>query len=284
MRPRHVLLFLIALLLAATAAASPRRRAVRSPGPGCTWSHVATFTNPVPDSGMVRGAVQVVPDPPTCTSWAAYSPVDWIEVELEPMQALLTVAPNTAPETRTATVLIAGLPLEITQLGRPAVTDPTNLLRNATFNTDIAFWGWQERFPNGSGDASWSSLDANGDAHSGSIRLRDDMVSSLSFQQLQCVNAAPGAYRYGAAVRAASRDAARPIIAFFEYPQADCAGEFARFTTKIIQVTQSGAWERYSYLDQLSDGYKSILIVIASWAREPGLQEVWIDDVFVRPR
>ncbi len=282
MRPRHLLLFSLALLVAANAAAS-RRRAVRSPGPDCSFALTRLFADPVPDSGMVDGAVQVVPNPSTCTSWLAFSPVDWILFDVEAGRALLTVTPNTSPDARSASVRIAGIPLQVTQLGRPAITDP-NLLRNATFDTDISHWGWQDRFPNGTGDASWSPLDANGSAHSGSIRLRDELENTRSFQQLQCVNAAPGVYRYGAAFRAASRDGARGVIAFLEYPEADCAGEFARVATKIIQPVQSGVWERYDYLDQLSDGNKSILIVIAGWAREPGLQEVWVDDVFVRPR
>lgn len=284
MRPRSLLFPVLLLVLTTAATASPRRRSVRVPSSDCQFELAPVFTNPISQGGMVRGPVRVTPNAASCTSWPVYSPVDWIHIEVEPSFAYVTVTPNASPFARTATIYIASERLEITQIGMPTVADPGNLLRNATFNTDLSDWGWQARFPNGTGDASWSPLDANGNPFSGSIRLRDDLASPLAFQQLQCINTAPGVYDYGLAVRAESREAVQAIIAFFEYPAADCEGSFARYATKTIQVAQPGVWERRTYLDRLSTGRRSILIVIAAWAQQDGLQEVWLDDVFVKPR
>jgi len=156
------------------------------------------------------------------------------------------------------------------------------LLANGHFDTDLAHWGWQDRFPNGSGDVSWSNLDVDGSSSSGSIRLRDDLTSGPAYQQLQCIAATPGTYDYGMAVRADSRTAVRGIIAILQFDTPDCSGAYGAYPTKIIQVATPGTWERHTYTQTLAADKKAFLIVIGSWARESGLQTTWIDDVFLK--
>jgi hypothetical protein len=283
MRPRFRFLVLLLTLSLALAASAERRRAVRSGSSNCTFSLTAGYADPVASSGMVRGPVQVAGSAATCTSWLAFSDVSWITIDTAGNTAYLTVLPNTSPDARSARVRIAGRDLQVTQLGHVAPPDP-NLLTNGTFDTDLRAWGWLARFPNGTGDATWSSLDANGSASSGSMRLRDDLDSGPAYQQLQCLNVGQGFYDYGAAVRVASRTAARPVLALVEYDARDCAGNYPNYTPRVVTLSEAGVWVRVSYTGTVSSTAKSVSLIIAGWAREPGVQEVWFDDVFLKRR
>ncbi|HEX2059985.1 MAG TPA: hypothetical protein VHK90_04535, partial [Thermoanaerobaculia bacterium] len=145
-------------------------------------------------------------------------------------------------------------------------------------------WGWQDRFPNGNGDATWSSLDAGGSMSSGSMRLRDDLASGPAYQQMQCVNTAPGVYDYGFSVRTANRDAARAVMAFVPFEGANCTGAYpTNYPVRTVTLPQSGTWASYTYNSTLDAQYQSVGIIVAGWARQTGTQEVWVDDVFLRP-
>ena len=291
MRPRfRTLVLLLCVVLAVSVSADSRRRAVRSGSSDCTFLLSTAYPDPVPDIGMVRGQVRVTPSSATCTSWNAFSDVDWITIETDATTAYLTVLPNTTTTTRSARVRVAGIDFQLTQqqaqegpISPPPIVG--NMLTNGTFNTDLHAWGWLARFPNGTGDATWSSLDANGSTTSGSMRLRDDLASGPAYQQLQCLNVeGAGVYDYGAAVRAASRSAARAVLALVEYDAPNCSGNYPPYTTRTITVAQAGAWQRVSYNASTSPNARSISVIIAGWAREAGFQEVWFDDVFLRPR
>ncbi|MDQ3279970.1 MAG: hypothetical protein M3Q69_00990, partial [Acidobacteriota bacterium] len=285
-RSRVLTLAAVLLSLATVAAnAAPRHRAVRSSGPQCAFSLASTLPDPVSDGGLNRARVAVTGSPSaTCTSWSAFSNASWITIETDAASAYLTIAPNGSADVRTGSVRIAGLDLQVTQLGHVATPEP-NLLLNPSFNFDLRNWGWQDRFPNGTGDATWSSLDANNSIASGSMRLRDDINSGPAYQQLQCVNVnAPGMYEYGAAVRSASRDNAKPVLALVQYDTPDCLGNYRPYSPQTITVTAANTWQRAKYTQFVYDTAKSVSVVVAGWARNvPGPQEVWIDDVFLRP-
>lgn len=290
MRPRfRTLVLLLSLVLAVATSAESRRRAVRSGSSDCTFQLSTAYADPVPDIGMVRGQVRVTPSSATCTSWNAFSDVDWILVETDATTAYLTVLPNSTTTARSAGVRVAGIDFQLTQQEQQEgpISPPAdgNMLTNGTFNTDLNGWGWLARFPNGTGDATWTSLDANGSTMSGSMRLRDDLASGPAYQQLQCINVSGAAtFDYGAAVRAASRSAARAVLALVEYDTPDCAGNYTPYSTRTITVTQAGTWQRVAYSASTSPNARSVSLIIAAWARESGFQEVWFDDVFLRPR
>lgn len=283
MRSRSVVL--VSLLLLASSAHAQRHRAVRSPAPQCTFSLSSAIGDPVSEGGVIRAAVRVTPIPASCTSWAAFSPVDWIAIETDAQNAYVTVAPNPTNEVRTARITVAGVQLQINQLGNVVVSPPeVNLLQNGKFNVDLSFWGWQDRFPNGTGTATWSSLDAANSITSGSMRLTDDMSSSNAYQQLQCVRVTPGMHQYGFTVRANTTTGVQPVIAIVQFVTPDCSGSYPGYSAKSAFVAQAGAWEPRSYSVAVTEGKQSILVVVGAWARQGGTQEVWIDDVFVRPQ
>jgi hypothetical protein len=202
MRPRILSLVLVLpLVFTAATASAQKRRAVRVPAPTCSYGVSTAFADPVPDGGMIRGRVNVATlTSGNCGGWAVGTDSDWVTIEAEPFAstpaAYVTVTPNSSEQPRTASIRVAGTTLQITQLGRSAPPE-VNLLTNGRFHVDLSGWGWQERFPNGTGDVSWSSLDADGSMTSGSMRLRDDLNSGPAYQQMGCVNTAPGTYDYG---------------------------------------------------------------------------------------
>lgn len=288
MRPGILLLL---SLLSIALPAEARRRAVRFYDPPCQYVLTPLFTMPLPESGIDRGEIAVGIAGPNCAGWAVISPVEWIHIEASEAVAYITADPNESAEERRATVSIAGELLEIVQSassGGGPISPPIalNLLQNGSFHTDLAGWGWFDRFPNGSGDASWSPVDANGSPASGSILLRDRLESENgpAYQQLQCINATPGQYDYGFAVRAESTTAVQGVIAFLQFTGLDCTGTYPGYTARTVIPPADGTWHRETWTASLGTRYRSILIVIGSWARQPGLQPVWIDDVFVTPR
>jgi hypothetical protein len=282
-----LLLSLLALFFVAGAEAQGRRRAVRTPASDCTFTLTPSFQNPVASAGLDRAAVQVTGSPLGCDSWAAYSTVDWVTIQTDATSAYITVQPNQLPETRTTRILIAGVPFDIVQSEDEVVVSPPtlpNVMQNGSFHLDLSHWSWQSRFPNGDGEATWSSLDANGSIASGSMHLTDTLASTQAFSQSQCMQTAPGWYDYGFAVRANTRTGVRAILALLEFDTPDCSGGYPGYSVKQIQVDAPGVWQRHTYTEYLNDDKVAVMLIIGSYARQEGPQELWLDDVFVRPR
>jgi hypothetical protein len=287
-RSRLLVCTLLVCSLASVASAD-RRRAVRAKTPECSFFISAGFADPILPSGLIRGAVTVSSNDANCTSWAGYSDVSWATIEQEGNVAYVSVLPNETMDVRVARVRIAGVQMQLTQLpkddsGPISPPIPSNLLANGTFDTDLRAWGWLDRFPNGNGTATWSNLDANNSAGSGSMRLRDDVASGPAYQQLQCINVTgPVSFVYGAAVRSSSRAGARPVFAFVEYDAPDCAGNYPqRYPVQNTRVATENVWERRDYMHTISATAKSVSLIISAYAVEGGVQEVWFDDVYLR--
>jgi hypothetical protein len=287
-RSRSLVLLLLVLAFA-FAASADRRRAVRARTSDCTFSLSAAFPDPIPTGGMMRGAINVTGSATHCTDWAAYSDVSWVTIEQSGTSALVTVLPNETTEVRMARIRVAGVTFQLTQLpkddsGPISPPAPTNLLANATFDFDLRSWGWLDRFPNGGGNATWSNLDANASVASGSMRLRDDLASGPAFQQLQCINVnGSNTYAFGAAVRSASRNGARPVFALVEYDAPNCAGNYPnKYPVYDVRVVEANVWERRNYTHTISSTAQSLSLILGGWARESGVQEVWFDDTYLR--
>lgn len=285
----RLLVSLVLVLSLASVAGAERRRAVRARTSDCTFSLSASFADPIPRDGMVRGIMTVTGSASACTSWAAYSDVSWVTIEQSGSTAYISVLPNDTTQVRVARVRIAGVLFQLTQLpaeesGPISPPTPTTLLTNGTFDFDLRAWGWLDRFPNGTGDATWSSLDANASIASGSMRLRDDLNSGPAYQQLQCINVAgSNTYAFGAAVRSSSRSGARPVFALVEYDTPDCAGNYPqRYPVYDTRVAEANVWERRNYTHTISATARSLSLILGGWARESGLQEVWFDDAYLR--
>ena len=282
-------LALVVVLLASLAAPMfGRTRVVRHPSEPCSFSLLPVWgTAPVAAAGMTRGIVFVYGQTATCAQWNAYSSVDWVTVEAAPLDAqpaaYVTVAPNTAPEGRATTLIIAGIRLDVAQEGAPAITNPS-LITNGSFHTNIDGWIWYDgRFPNGLGNASWSQLDANGNPASGSILLRDT-GSGLAFQRLQCFAATKSTdYRFGTKIRTGQpKTRGDATIAVFYYASTDCSGEFTGYVNKLLSPDEPNVWQEYSFSMKTGSRTQSVILVIASGAAQPAF-ETWFDDVFVLP-
>jgi hypothetical protein len=282
--PSRFLSLILVSALAFTAHAHPRRRAV-SPADRCTYSvSAAALPDPVPEVGVTRAPVAVAGTGPSCRGWITESPADWITIEGAEGIAYVSVAPNPGVS-RSATIRIASALLTVTQAGTSVVSPPfvQNLIRNGSFHLDLAEWSWPDRFPNGTGDAAWSSFDVDGNIASGSIRLRDDLTSGPAYQQGQCVDLAPGVYELGLAVRAESATAVEGIIALVPFTGAGCTGSYPAYPVTRVKPV-AGEWKRITSTQRLTEEHRSVLVVIGGYARQAGLQTVWLDDVYVRPR
>jgi hypothetical protein len=279
---------LVALLLAiAPAALAARTRAIHHPAVSCSFSLLPVWGNTtIAAAGQSRGMVFVYGQTAECAQWNAYSDVDWATIEAAPLDAqpaaYVTVAPNPTTATRSTTVIIAGIRLVITQEAGTQVQPNANLVVNGTFNTNLANWGWYERFPNGRGAVAWSPLDAHDSFSSGSIALRDD-GPGLAFQQLQCMPAQKNTlYSFGAKVRtAAASSRGYGIIALFTYAEPDCSGEFTKQQVEAASPDEPGKWQEFSFVMETGSRTQAVLIVIASSATIPSF-ETTFDDVFVR--
>lgn len=241
-------------------------------------------------AGVTRALVLVYGQTQECSQWAAYSSVDWITVEAAPMAAqpgtFVTVDPNTSTTARTATLIIAGVRLAVTQEGASPISPPVNagLLVNGTFDRDLSSWGWFSRFPNGIGVAEWSQFDANGSPASGSMLLRDsDFIAAQSFQQLQCVRVPTGGgfYEYGAKVRTGSAQG-EAAMALLTYASTDCSGNYNGRAEHTITPAQPGVWQKFDFSRTISGSARSALIVLASAATTAPPFETWFDDVNLR--
>jgi len=284
MSSRFLSLLLVSTL-ALTADALPRRRAVRVPAPECAYALSTTaLPDPIPEEGVSRAAVTVSITGTSCGGWVVESPVDWITIEAGDGAAYVTVAPNPGVA-RSAIIRIASAQLTVTQNSTSVVSPPfvQNLIRNGSFHFDLAGWSWSFGFPNGTGDEAWSSFDVDGNMASGSIRLRDDLTSGPSYQQGQCVEIAAGVYEFGLAVRAESATAVEGIIAVVPFTGAGCTGTYPAYPVTRVKPV-AGEWKRVTSTQRITEDYRSVLVVIGGYARQAGLQTVWLDDVYLRPR
>jgi hypothetical protein len=286
--PMKRLFLILALASLAAPAALARVRVVRHPAEPCSFSLVPAWgAAAVPAAGQTRGIVFVYGQTASCAQWNGYSSVDWVTVEAAPMDAqpaaYVTVSPNDSPQARTASLIIAGVRLDVTQEGAPAIANP-NLVTNGTFNTNIDGWIWYSpRFPNGIGTASWSPLDANGSPASGSISLRDT-GSDKALQRLQClpVNKSTD-YRFGTKVRTlAPKERGDGTIALLTYKTPDCTGEYIDYEARLLSPVEPNVWQEYSFTMRTGSRTQSVILVIASGAVQ-GSFETLFDDVFVMP-
>ncbi len=278
---------LLALILLATSATA-RVRVVHHPANACSFSLLPAWgTAAIPAAGMTRGIVFVYGQTQDCAQWSGYSPADWITIEAAPLDAqpaaYVTVTANTSAQSRNATLVIAGIRLDIAQEGAPAILTP-NLVTNGAFHTSIAGWIWYDgRFPNGRGTASWSALDANGSPASGSILMRDE-GPGLAFQRLQCIPVTKNTlYRFGAKVRTgAAKALGDGTIAMFTYPAADCSGDYTDHETRLVSPAEPGVWEPFAFTMRTGSRTQAALIILASGAAAPPF-DTWFDDVFLEP-
>lgn len=288
---RTIPVVLVALSFAASFEAQAQRvRAVRHPAPQCSFGLSVTMASPVAAGGISDGAITVVPSPSTCTSWNAYSDASWVTLTRLAGNALrVEVAPNPSTTPRSTTLLIAGLRYEIAQDGGATVSPPIegNVLRNAGFDTDLSFWGWQDRFRNGTGSAAWSSMDVKGNPHSGSIRLRNTRPEDqgLAFQQLQCVDVEGGQiYEFGGSFNAASPSDVEPVFGVVEYEDEGCDAQFVWVTSESPRADGPNVWTTKSYTMRMGPNSKSALMIIGSLAKTAGTHDVFIDDVLLKKR
>jgi hypothetical protein len=279
----------LSLVLAAEASAA-RNRSVRPAGPQCSFSLSPTFAATVPSAGLTQAPLHVIASPSTCTSWNAYSLTDWVVVTRSGNAVNVDVAPNPVNTPRTATILVAGIRYSFSQEGSPVISPPIvpgNVLENGGFDADLAFWGFQDRFPNGPGNASWSSTDANGNPNSGSIRLRNTrpVDQSHTFQQLQCVAVDAGQiYEYGGKFFAGSAEAGTAMWGIVEYADDDCNVAAILAETQVPRSRTPGTWQSHTFTKRMSGSARSAFVVIGSRATEPGTFEILMDDIFLRKR
>jgi hypothetical protein len=276
----------LALFAVAPVTQAQRQRAVRIPAAPCSFALTLAFANPVSDAGMVRGRIDVVSSPSSCVSWNAYSPVDWIVFESgdTAAQAAVTVKPNPSSDVRTAVVHIAGLDLGITQLGKIEVPIiDTGIVQNGTFTTDLANWGWQERFPNGTGSVTWSSFDANGSTASGSMRLRNTLLTGPGMQELQCVSVVAGQiYNFKFAYRMQPSSGLMQV-SVFHLDSTDCSGVYALDFTQQFFPSGNDNWFHGEGTFRVGGGARSALIVFASKTQSANQSfDTYIDDVTMK--
>jgi hypothetical protein len=274
----------LAVLAVAPGADAQKQRAVRVPAPPCSFSLSFAFADPIPDAGLAGGRITVTPSAPTCTSWGTYSPVDWISFATESTtNATITVTPNPTTSVRSAQVRVAGVDFNITQQGR---VDPPfvelGIVKNGSFNVDLANWGWQDRFPNGVGTATWAAVDANNAAGSGSMQLRNTAVPGPGMQRLQCVSVTSGAlYTFSFAYRMPPSGGLAQV-SVFDLETDDCTGPYAlRFTRQYFpNGTQN--WRRDSEIFRMAFAARSALIVFASKTQTNSGFDVNLDDVALK--
>ena len=281
---------LVLLALASNLAAASRVRAVRSPAPACTFSLSPGFATTVAAAGLTGGIINVTASGTACSSWNAYSLTDWVVVTRNNNAVLVDVAPNPTTTARTATILVAGIRYAFSQEAETVVISPPiagNVLSNPGFDTGLAPWGFQDRFPNGPGSAAWTSVDARGNPNSGSIRLRNVRAAGAAghtFQQLQCVAVdASQVYEYGGTFHADSRDVSA-VFAIVEYADDGCDVAAVLTENQTPRIDTPGTWQTESYTKRMGPTSRSAFVVIGSLARVAGTHDVLIDDVFLKKR
>jgi len=272
--------------LVVPAAHAQRHRAVRVVAPACTFSLSVDYPNPVPDTGMTQGRITVTPSSQSCTSWNAFSPVDWISIDGQTDTVLtISVKSNASSTARTAALRIAGLDLFVTQ--QPHVDQPplieTGLVKNGTFNTDLTNWGWQDRFPNGVGTVTWSSSDAQNSAGSGSMMLRSTAIPGPGIQSLQCVTGIVSGqvYNYSFYIRLGNVNQGVGVTSVFDLDTDDCSGPYTLRYTQNFNGDGT-TWQKVSNSFRVGFSAKSMLIVLASKTKLNTPFDVFYDDIAVK--
>jgi hypothetical protein len=286
---RSIPAVLVLLSLPMATAADARTRAVRHPAPTCAFSLSSAFGTSVTAAGLDDGAISVIANPSTCTSWNAYSLTSWITVVRNGNTAWVDVAPNPTNTPRSGTLLIAGIRHTINQEASVVISPPIagNVLVNGGFDRDLSPWGWQSRFPNGPGTASWSTLDARNNPNSGSIRLVNTRPADQghTFQQLQCVAVeASEIYEYGGSFLATSTTAVSAVFSIVEYADEGCNVAAVSNEAQTPRSRTPGAWQTESYTKRMGPTTKSAFVVIGNLARVAGTYEIFVDDVFLKKR
>jgi hypothetical protein len=287
---RSLTLSLLLLCALAPAALADRQRSVHVSAPSCSYSLSVVFADPVSDTGLVNGRIVVTPSVASCTSWNAFSPVDWIMLDpgASPGELSVTVKPNTVSLPRQATVRIAGRELVINQLAKPEppLVDG-GIMSNPFFNTDLSSWIWLSRFPIGAGTFQWSPQDANGSLASGSLQLRSTNASASTpgMQRLQCVNfAGGGVYQLNFAYRMLPTGGVT-AVSVFELDSPDCSDPSANYAVVASsQYTTNNTtnWRRAELLFATSGTSKTLMVVFGTKAQVNPPFDAWIDDVIVK--
>lgn len=164
-----------------------------------------------------------------------------------------------------------------------------NRVVNGGFDTDISHWGFNDPTlvgGNGSGDASWSNLDAEGKPASGSIHLQNT-ANGRAFQQIQCVTLNPGEqYTFGARAYYDGNTTGGALLAVAEFGSSDCSGgSNGVLALPSVGVSFSGArkWVLAQTTTNAQPSTHSGYVFLAAGKSGTGtLYEVYFDDVFVR--
>lgn len=274
----------LALLAVAPFAEAQKQRAVRVPAPQCSFALSFGFADPISEAGLSGGFITLTPSSPNCTSWSAYSPVDWISFATQSTtQAVMIVTANPSTSARTASVRVAGNDFTVTQQGKiePPLVE-TGIVKNGTFDLDLANWGWQDRFPNGVGTFNWSSFDANASATSGSLQLRNTAVAGPGMQRLQCVTVTAGAvYSFSFAYRMRPSGGLSQV-SVFDLDTEDCTGVYVLRLTKQYFPNNSDTWRRDTNSFRMGGAAKSALIVFASKTSTSAGFDLFVDDVVLK--
>jgi hypothetical protein len=286
----RLLVAAVLLTTLASPASARRVRAVHHPAEPCSYQLVPAWgTADVPAAGLTRGVVLVYGQTQACSQWLGYSAVDWVTVESGSTDAqpaaYVTVAPNPEQQVRSTTLVIAGVRLELTQAAAQPVAPPPDpgLVKNGTFDTSTADWGWPSAFPNAPGSAQWSPLDANGSPNSGSFLLRDGGLQK-GFQRLQIIPVpARTDYQFSARVRPGGVGTqGLGVVAVFSCPTLDCLADYTKETERVVSTLEPGTWETVSFTFRTSTNAKAVMIVLASAANAVTF-DTWFDDVELRP-
>ncbi|MGN6187209.1 MAG: BACON domain-containing protein [Thermoanaerobaculia bacterium] len=274
----------LAVLSIAPIAQAQKQRAVRVPAPPCSFNLSIAYADPISDAGMVRGRINVLPSASNCTSFSTYSPVDWIALDVDSTTSVaVTVTPNPSTLARSAKVRVAGIDFNITQQGKvEAPFIETGVVKNGTFNTDLANWGWQDRFPNGNGTFAWATPDANGSASSGSMQLRNVPGTSAGMQRLQCVQVTPAVvYSFTFAYRMSPANGLAQV-SVFDLDTDDCSGPYILRFTKQYFPNGTDNWRRDTNSFRLAGTTKSCLVVFASKTENNSAFDLYVDDVIMK--
>ncbi|MEA2572097.1 MAG: hypothetical protein QOI24_4098 [Acidobacteriota bacterium] len=272
------LIVTVALLSLFAPIAAAARQRTASHASDCTLT-IAPRAVSVPAAG---GAYTIVVGRSGPCKWTPEPGADWVTINTISISdgvITFTVSPNADATPRATMIDIVGAKVAVTQ----EAADP-NLLTNGKFDSNIN--GWSTLFSTGSGDASWSTLDAHGSAVSGSALVRSTQ-GSLGYQLLQCVNVLPNrAYEYGLTSRIAhgQDSAGRVILGVYEYDVADCNKVGYNYYATSNLNPPLDTWTPYSSTFTTSDTAKSLYFVVAAGFHRTPPFTINFDDAFVRPR
>ena len=258
--------------------AGAARQRTASHASDCTLS-IAPRAFTVPAAGGVYTVIVGRSGP---CKWTPEPGADWLivnTISISDGVITFTVSPNGDTTPRATSIDIVGAKVAITQ----DAADP-NLLVNGKFDSSIN--GWSTLFSTGSGNASWSTLDAHGSVSSGSA-LVSSTQGNLGYQLLQCVNVLPSrTYEYGLTSRIARNQdpAGRVILGVYEYDVADCNKVGYNYYATSNLNPPLDTWTPYSSTFTTSGTAKSLYFVVAAGFHHTPPFTINFDDAFLRPR